>query len=89
MAEYTSGFDLAEIDLKLRGPGDIFGTKQSGMPELKYADLARDTEILIEAKKCAFGIIEKDVKLNLLANQLIKEQLKKYYTEQLKYSSIG
>ncbi len=89
MAEYTSGFDLAEIDLKLRGPGDIFGTKQSGMPELRYADLARDSEILIEAKKCAFEIIEKDLKLNSPANQLIKEQLKKYYTEQLKFSFIG
>jgi ATP-dependent DNA helicase RecG len=89
MTEYTSGFDLAEIDLKLRGPGDIFGTKQSGMPELKYADLARDSEILIEAKKCAFEIIEKDLKLNSPANQLIKEQLKKYYTEQLKFSFIG
>jgi ATP-dependent DNA helicase RecG len=89
MTEYTSGFKLAEIDLKLRGPGDIFGTKQSGMPELKYADLARDSEILIEAKKCAFEIIEKDLKLESPANQLIKEQLKKYYTEQLKFSFIG
>jgi ATP-dependent DNA helicase RecG len=89
MTEYSSGFKLAEIDLKLRGPGDIFGTKQSGMPELKYSDLARDSEILIEAKKCAFETIEKDIKLNSPSNQLIKDQLKKYYTEQLKFSYIG
>jgi ATP-dependent DNA helicase RecG len=89
MTEYSSGFKLAEIDLKLRGPGDIFGTKQSGMPELKYSDLARDSEILIEAKKCAFETIEKDIKLNSPSNQLIKDQLKKYYSEQLKFSYIG
>ncbi|NOX17571.1 MAG: ATP-dependent DNA helicase RecG, partial [Chlorobi bacterium] len=51
MVNFSDGFKLSEIDLKLRGPGDIFGTKQSGFPELKYADIIEDKNLLIKAKE--------------------------------------
>ena len=63
MVKYSDGFKIAEIDLKLRGPGDIFGTKQSGFPELKYTNIIEDAEIILEAKLSAFKLIEVDPKL--------------------------
>nr|MCU0343942.1 ATP-dependent DNA helicase RecG [Ignavibacterium sp.] len=63
MVKYLDGFRIAEIDLKLRGPGDIFGTKQSGFPELKYTNIVEDTELILEAKQSAFKLIEVDPKL--------------------------
>src|SRR3990170_555589 len=56
----TDGFKIAELDLKLRGPGEFFGTKQHGLPELKVADLIRDLKLLYEARRWAFKIIEED-----------------------------
>ncbi len=89
MIKYTSGFDLSEIDLKLRGPGDIFGIKQSGLPELKFSDLVTDFEILIKAKKAAFGIISEDIHLMKEENRIIKKYLSNNFSESLKLSSIG
>jgi ATP-dependent DNA helicase RecG len=54
------GFILAEEDLKLRGPGDFFGSKQHGLPEFKLADLSRDEKVLLKAKELVFDIIEND-----------------------------
>lgn len=89
MVQYTSGFDISEIDMKLRGPGDIFGTKQSGFPELKYADIIKDTDILIEAKVAAFEIIEKDPHFSSSENRLIKENLIKNYSQNFSYAKIA
>jgi len=89
MVKYTSGFDLSEVDLKLRGPGDIFGKMQSGFPKLQFADLTADQDILISAKTDAFNIIDEDVKLKNPKNYMIKKKLNDYYKENLRYSTIG
>ena len=57
------GFELAEADFKLRGPGDMFGRKQSGLPPMRIADLSRDTEILIVARALAQEMIDEDPQL--------------------------
>ena len=53
MVDSTDGFRIADIDLRLRGPGEFFGTRQSGMPGLQFGDLIRDAEILEEARQAA------------------------------------
>lgn len=58
MTRTTNGFELSEYDLKLRGPGDFFGTKQSGLPEFKVADIVHDFRALETARKDAADIIE-------------------------------
>jgi ATP-dependent DNA helicase RecG len=63
MVRTTDGFEIAEEDLKIRGPGDFFGTRQSGMPDLKIANILRDVKILEIAKKEAFNLIESDITL--------------------------
>ena len=75
--------------MKLRGPGDIFGIKQSGFPELRHVDIIHDTEIILNAKKAAFGIIENDPHLALEENQIIKRNLLLHYKNNLKYASIA
>jgi ATP-dependent DNA helicase RecG len=57
---YQDGFRISEIDLKLRGPGDFLGTKQSGLPEFRIADIVEDGEILRAAREAAFTLIEED-----------------------------
>jgi ATP-dependent DNA helicase RecG len=60
MVENTDGFRIADEDLNIRGPGEFFGTRQSGMPDLKVANLLRDVKILETARKEAFALIEKE-----------------------------
>ena len=64
MAETTDGFKVAEADLRIRGPGEIFGTRQAGLPRLRYADLVRDAELLRLARTEAFALLERDPLLN-------------------------
>jgi ATP-dependent DNA helicase RecG len=63
MVGTNDGFKIAEEDLAIRGPGEFFGTKQSGLPDLKVADIVRDARLLEAARKDAFGLIEKDPQL--------------------------
>lgn len=73
MCETQDGFRIAEEDLRLRGPGDLSGTKQSGLYELEIADLRKDQPILIAAHKLATIIIEKDPLLDQKVNHLLKK----------------
>lgn len=81
MEETTDGFVISEVDMKLRGPGDIIGTKQSGLPEFKYADLVQDVEIIQTAKQEAEEIVSKDPHLKKLENKLLRNSLLAVYSE--------
>ncbi len=63
MVKYQDGFRIAEEDFRLRGPGELFGTKQSGMPDLKVADLLRHSRLLAAARQEAFKLVEEDGEL--------------------------
>ncbi len=75
MCESNDGFYISEEDLKLRGPGDFFGTRQHGLPEMKIANLFEDTDILKKAQKCAEDIIKEDALLEKSENFGIKEKI--------------
>lgn len=89
MVKYTSGFDLSEIDLKLRGPGDLFGTKQSGLPELRFVDITQDSDIILKAKHDAFNLVNEDPSLNNGNNKIIKQNLLNNYKENLQFYNIA
>lgn len=59
----TDGFELAEYDLKIRGPGDMLGTKQSGLPDFNLADLVKDEPVLLLARKVAQELLRTDPEL--------------------------
>lgn len=89
MGQYLDGFKISEIDLKLRGPGDVFGTAQSGFPELRHIDIVNDTEIIMAAKAAAFNIINNDPHLSNGNNPIIRKNLIDHYSENLKYAKIA
>ncbi len=72
------GFRLAEEDLKLRGPGEFFGTRQSGLPDLKIAKLS-DTKILEEARRIAQGIFDQDPDLREPEHHLLAQKLAEFW----------
>jgi len=89
MVKYLDGFKIAEIDMKLRGPGDIFGVKQSGFPELKYSDIIKDGDLLLHAKTDAFEIVASDPQLLKIEHMVIRKNLLEHYSENLKYAKVG
>ncbi len=89
MVKTNNGFEIAETDLKLRGPGDIFSTKQSGFPNLKYADVIHDAELISLTKNIAFDLINKDPSLESANNIVIRKNLIKHYSDNLQYAKIA
>ncbi len=83
MKESNDGFLIARKDLELRGPGDFFGIRQSGMPEFKLANLLTDTKVLEKTQEAVKELIEKDKKLELPENIRIRNELYSKYGEQL------
>ena len=79
LVETSDGFKIAEADLRLRGPGEFFGTRQHGLPELKVGDLIDDYELLRTARRDAFAIVESDPDLSAPAHQLLRGELAKAY----------
>lgn len=77
MVETQDGFRIAEEDLKLRGPGEIFGTRQSGLPEFYIGDIVRDVQIMDEARRTAFELIENDPNLSLPEHRLLHRELQR------------
>lgn len=71
MVRTNDGFDIAEVDLKLRGPGDIMGTQQSGVLALKIADIVRDNDVLKTARHYAMKILKEDPSLAMEKNKVL------------------
>ncbi len=84
MTSTQDGFEIAEVDLKLRGPGDLMGTQQSGLLNLKIADIVRDNEILKTARFYALRILQEDPDLVLEKNAPIRQT----YAELLRHKNI-
>ena len=90
MCSTENGFELAEEDMKMRGPGDLEGTQQSGLPiTLNIASLAKDGIILNAARDCADAVLKEDPTLSLLKNQLLREEMKKDKYQIKDYSKIS
>ena len=83
MEQTTNGFTIAEEDLKLRGPGEVLGSRQSGLPAFKMADLLRHQKILVEARKAAFRWVK-----NPKSREHIKE-IKRLYQHKLELINIS
>jgi len=81
------GFRIAEEDLRLRGPGEFFGTRQHGLPELKVADLLEDFELLRLARRDAFQIVREDPELSAPHHQQIRRQVLRAYGGKLELLS--
>src|SRR5690606_34813871 len=75
MCNTNNGFEIADVDLKLRGPGDMAGTQQSGLPDLKLADLAQDSVILQHARQTAHDILQEDHDLAMPKNKPLRNYL--------------
>lgn len=89
MIDYTDGFKLAEADLKLRGQGDFFGTKQSGAPELKFADIIKDINIIKLVRDDVEYILLHDEELKTEENYNVRKTLISMYKDSSSYFGIG
>ena len=89
MCSTTDGFKISEIDLKLRGPGEFFGTRQHGLPELKIADIVTDAGLLYQARNWAFRIIEEDPNLVQKENLCIISNFVRKYKRRFSLVDIG
>ena len=78
LVDSEDGFMISEMDLKLRGPGEFFGTRQHGLPELKIANLYQDMPILVEAQKAAERLLKIDPLLNFEEHQGLKARFAKF-----------
>lgn len=89
MVKTNNGFEIADVDLKLRGPGDLMGTQQSGIVDLKIADLGKDGAILQMAREKAGAILNEDPQLALPQHLGIKTQLETMQRRLVNWSSIS
>lgn len=86
-ASTEDGFALAEEDLRLRGPGQIMGTRQHGLPDLRIADLARDRKLLLAAREDAFRMLKEDPML--AENPRVAQTIRRRHSEGLKLAGTG
>ena len=75
MCETSNGFKIAEEDLRLRGPGDFFGSRQHGLPEMHVADLGTDTETLLKSKEASDSLLAEDPGLSLPEHAALRERV--------------
>lgn len=87
MVKSSDGFRIAEEDLIIRGPGEFFGTRQAGMPDLKIANIIRDARLLEVARKEAFALIDKDAELRMFPE--LKKDVEKFWRGKIELFKTG
>jgi ATP-dependent DNA helicase RecG len=89
MVQTTDGFRIAEVDLEIRGPGDFFGTRQSGMPEFKIANIVTDATVLGEARDDAFALVASDPHLRRDDHRALADHLRSRFIEEMSLLQVG
>ena len=89
MVDTTDGFKIAEVDLKLRGPGNLMGTQQSGVLDLKIADVVKDSKILVAARNTAIALLQEDPNLSKVENIPISQAFVKMSKSSKIWSNIS
>jgi ATP-dependent DNA helicase RecG len=89
MEKYSDGFKLAEIDLEMRGPGDFFGVRQSGLPTFKFSNIVRDYKILVDAREDALKIVENDPYLEKPEHKILKQVLLEKWKNEIDLIKVG
>jgi ATP-dependent DNA helicase RecG len=89
MEKTQDGFLIAEEDLRLRGSGEFFGTRQHGIPDLKFTDIVEDHKIVKTAREDAFELIDKDPQLRSEEHQDLRDYFQKHYMEKYELIQIS
>jgi ATP-dependent DNA helicase RecG len=89
MTHTSSGFDIAEMDLRLRGPGEFFGTRQHGLPQLKLADISQEFELLAVARGDALELLKRDPNLSQPVHRHLREALVAQFGKTLQLAQVG
>jgi ATP-dependent DNA helicase RecG len=89
MVRTNNGFEIADVDLKLRGPGDLMGTQQSGIADLLIADLSKDAPILTLARDAAELLLQNDTELSMPENAMVLRQIKAQKKHEINWSRIS
>ncbi len=89
MVQCADGFAIAEQDLRIRGPGEMLGTRQSGIPEFRVMNLVRDAAALEQARQAAFALLEQDPQLSHPDHQLLKATVLRKWETKLELGTIG
>ncbi len=89
MEKTTDGFQIAEEDLALRGPGEFFGTRQSGLPDFRVAHIIRDASILVEARKEAFRVVQEDPELGRPPHRGLRDLFIKQWKGRIELATVG
>ncbi|MCX6144914.1 MAG: ATP-dependent DNA helicase RecG [Ignavibacteriales bacterium] len=89
MVQTTDGFKIAEVDLRLRGPGEFFGIRQSGLPEFRLANLIEDGELIAIARTEAFGLVDGDPQLRAVTHQSLRRHFEERYKDAFALGSVG
>jgi ATP-dependent DNA helicase RecG len=89
MTRSNDGFEIAEHDLRLRGPGELFSTRQHGLPDLKIANIIDDYELLIMARKNAFELVAEDPILTKAEHRNIRQVLLTKFGDSLGLADVA
>ncbi len=85
----TDGFEIAEADLEIRGPGEFLGTRQSGLPDLQVANIARDGDILSRAKEAAFALVAQDPDFSRPENSPVRDTVFRRWHQKLALGDVA